>query len=134
MSFRKSCRWNQCDIQVCNVVNNTLHSFSIPDGFYSASGLAAEIRKCHKPRLNVNVTYLSNEGKYYVHPTHYRSKWRSTSNLIGNVGDPHGIHDTSTRKRSRSSDEANTPPTTFNLYANNDRYRHTTFSSSPIGS
>src|SRR6056300_1451479 len=44
-------------IQVSNVVNNTLHSFSIPDGFYSASGLAAEIENAINFETDVNVTY-----------------------------------------------------------------------------
>lgn len=38
--------------------------FSIPEGFYSASGLASEITNAVSNLTGVTMTYLSNEGKY----------------------------------------------------------------------
>jgi len=111
-------------IQVSNVVNNTLHSFSIPDGFYSASGLAAEIENAINYETGVNVTYLSNEGKYLftrsnVNPAFDLKPSATLATLMG-------FSDTSTRTAVEIQDEANTTPA-FTLYANNDRYRQNFF-------
>jgi hypothetical protein len=111
-------------IQVSNLVNNTLHSFSIPNGFYSASGLASEIEYAINFETSVNVTYLNNEGKYLftrsnTHPAFDLKPSATLATLMG-------FSDTSTRTAVEIQDEANTTPA-FTLYANNERYRENFF-------
>lgn len=107
-------------IQVSNVVNNTLHSFSIPNGFYSAGGLASEIESAINFETGINVAYLSNEGRYLFTRSNVSPAFdfKPTSTLATLMG----FSDTSTRTAIEVQDEANITPV-FSLYANNDRYR-----------
>ena len=111
-------------IQVSNLENNSLHSFSIPNGFYSASGLGAEIQNAINPVTGIDVTYLSNEGKYaFLRSNTYSAFDMKPSALLANLM---GFSDTSTRTAVEVSDLSNATAT-FPLYANNDRYRENFF-------
>ena len=111
-------------IQVSNLENNSLHSFSIPNGFYSASGLGAEIQNAINPVTGIDVTYLSNEGKYaFLRSNTYSAFDLKPSALLANLM---GFSDTSTRTAVEVSDLSNVTAT-FPLYANNDRYRENFF-------
>jgi len=46
-----------------NTVTDQLFQFAIPEGFYSGSGLATEVKNSIINESNVEVVYLSNEGK-----------------------------------------------------------------------
>lgn len=49
---------------------NLLTYVSIPEGFYSASGLATEIQNAEFTNCNVTITNLNNEGKFlFTRPT-----------------------------------------------------------------
>ena len=53
-----------------NAISLDGSTFSLPNGFYSANGLAAEVQNAIESVTNVSVTYLSNEGKYlFSRPT-----------------------------------------------------------------
>ena len=111
-------------IQVSNLENNSLHSFSIPNGFYSASGLGTEIQNAINPVTGIDVTYLSNEGKYaFLRSNTYSAFDLKPSALLANLM---GFSDTSTRTAVEVSDLSNATAT-FPLYANNDRYRENFF-------
>ena len=111
-------------IQVSNLENNSLHSFSIPNGFYSASGLGAEIQNAINPVTGIDVTYLSNEGKYaFLRSNTYSAFDLKPSALLANLM---GFSDTSTKTAVEVSDLSNATAT-FPLYANNDRYRENFF-------
>jgi len=107
-------------IQVSNIVNNTLHSFSIPDGFYSANGLASDIQNAINFETQISVSYLSNEGKYlFTRSNTHPAFDLKPSSLMATLM---GFNDTSTRTAIEIQDQANTTPS-FSLYANNDVYR-----------
>lgn len=56
---------NVIGIQNTSCTSSHTHTyFSIPEGFYSASGLASEITNAVSNLTGVTMTYLSNEGKY----------------------------------------------------------------------
>ena len=111
-------------IQVSNLENNSLHSFSIPNGFYSASGLGTEIQNAINPVTGIDVTYLSNEGKYaFLRSNTYSAFDLKPSALLANLM---GFSNTSTRTAVEVSDLSNATAT-FPLYANNDRYRENFF-------
>ena len=111
-------------IQVSNLETNSLHSFSIPNGFYSATGLGAEIQNAINPVSGIDVTYLSNEGRYaFLRSNTYSAFDLKPSTLLANLM---GFSDTSTRTATEVQDLSNTT-TTFPLYANNDRYRENYF-------
>jgi len=111
-------------IQVSNLVNNSLHSFSIPNGFYSATGLGAEIQNAINPVSGIDVTYLSNEGRYaFLRSNAYSAFVLKPSALLANLM---GFNDTSTRTAVEVQDLSNATAT-FPLYANNDRYRENYF-------
>ena len=111
-------------IQVSNLENNSLHSFSIPNGFYSATGLGAEIQNAINPVTGIDVTYLSNEGKYvFLRSNAYAAFDLKPSALLANLM---GFNDTSTRTAVEVQDLSNATAT-FPLYANNDRYRESLF-------
>jgi len=100
-------------------------TFSLPNGFYSASGLAAEVQNAIEPVTNVSVTYLSNEGKYLLSRPTADPNGNFTPTLSSTLATLMGF--TSTSPGTSASVANQTPPTTFNLYANNDRYQNTTF-------
>ena len=111
-------------IQVSNLETNSLHSFSIPNGFYSATGLGAEIQNAINPVSGIDVTYLSNEGRYaFLRSNTYSAFDLKPSTTLANLM---GFSDTSTRTATEVQDLSNTT-TTFPLYANNDRYRENYF-------
>ena len=47
-----------------NVINIDSVDFSIPEGFYSGSGLATELTNAVNSTSSVTITYLQNEGKF----------------------------------------------------------------------
>jgi len=100
-------------------------TFSLPNGFYSASGLAAEVQNAIEPVTNVSVTYLSNEGKYLLSRPTTDPNGNFTLTLSSTLATLMGF--TSTSAGTSASVANQTPPTTFNIYANNDRYQNTTF-------
>ena len=100
-------------------------TFSLPNGFYSASGLAAEVQNAIEPVTNVSVTYLSNEGKYLLSRPTTDPNGNFTLTLSSALATLMGF--TSTSAGTSASVANQTPPTTFNIYANNDRYQNTTF-------
>ena len=100
-------------------------TFSLPNGFYSASGLASEVQNAIEPVTNVSVTYLSNEGKYLLSRPTADPNGNFTPTLSSTLATLMGF--TSTSPGTSASVANQTPPTTFNLYANNDRYQNTTF-------
>jgi hypothetical protein len=100
-------------------------TFSLPNGFYSANGLAAEVQNAIEPVTNVSVTYLSNEGKYLLSRPTADPNGNFTLTLSSTLATLMGF--TSTSAGTSASVANQTPPTTFNLYANNDRYQNTTF-------
>ena len=111
-------------IQVSNLETNSLHSFSIPNGFYSATGLGAEIQNAINPVSGIDVTYLSNEGRYaFLRSNAYSAFDLKPSATLANLM---GFSDTSTRTATEVQDLSNTTAT-FPLYANNDRYRENFF-------
>ena len=100
-------------------------TFSIPNGFYSANGLAAEVQNAIEPVTNVSVTYLANEGKYLLSRPTTDPNGNFTLTLSSTLATLMGF--TSTSAGTSASVANQTPPTTFNIYANNDRYQNTTF-------
>ena len=100
-------------------------TFSIPNGFYSANGLAAEVQNAIEPVTNVSVTYLANEGKYLLSRPTTDPNGNFTLTLSSTLATLMGF--TSTSAGTSASVANDTPPTTFALYANNDRYQNTTF-------
>jgi len=111
-------------IQVSNLETNSLHSFSIPNGFYSATGLGAEIQNAINPVSGIDVTYLSNEGRYaFLRSNIYSAFDLKPSATLANLM---GFSDTSTRTATEVQDLSNATAT-FPLYANNDRYRENFF-------
>jgi hypothetical protein len=100
-------------------------TFSLPNGFYSANGLAAEVQNAIEPVTNVSVTYLSNEGKYLFSRPTTDPNGNFTLTLSSTLATLMGF--TSTSAGTSASVANQSPPTTFNLYANNDRYQTTTF-------
>ena len=108
-----------------NAISLDGSTFSLPNGFYSANGLAAEVQNAIESVTNVSVTYLSNEGKYlYSRPT-TDPNGNFTLTLSSTLATLMGF--TSTSAGTSASVANQSPPTTFNLYANNDRYQTTTF-------
>ena len=108
-----------------NVISLDGSTFSLPNGFYSANGLAAEVQNAIEPVTNVSVTYLSNEGKYLLSRPTTDPNGNFTLTLSSTLATLMGF--TSTSAGTSASVTNQTPPTTFNLYANNDRYQNTTF-------
>ena len=108
-----------------NVISLDGSTFSLPNGFYSAYGLAAEVQNAIEPVTNVSVTYLSNEGKYLLSRPTTDPSGNFTLTLSSTLATLMGF--TSTSAGTSASVANQTPPTTFNLYANNDRYQNTTF-------
>ena len=100
-------------------------TFSLPNGFYSANGLAAEVQNAIEPVTNVSVTYLANEGKYLLSRPTTDPNGNFTLTLSSTLATLMGF--TSTSAGTSASVANDTPPTTFALYANNDRYQNTTF-------
>lgn len=100
-------------------------TFSLPNGFYSANGLAAEVQNAIEPVTNVSVTYLSNEGKYLFSRPTTDPNGNFTLTLSSTLATLMGF--TSTTAGPSAPVANDTPPTTFTLYANNDRYQNTTF-------
>jgi len=108
-----------------NVISLDGSTFSLPNGFYSANGLAAEVQNAIEPETNVSVTYLSNEGKYLLSRPTTDPNGNFTLTLSSTLATLMGF--TSTSAGTSASVANDTPPTTFALYANNDRYQNTTF-------
>jgi hypothetical protein len=108
-----------------NVISLDGSTFSLPNGFYSANGLAAEVQNAIEPVTNVSVTYLSNEGKYLLSRPTTDPNGNFTLTLSSTLATLMGF--TSTSAGTSASVTNQTPPTTFNIYANNDRYQNTTF-------
>ena len=108
-----------------NVISLDGSTFSLPNGFYSANGLAAEVQNAIEPVTNVSVTYLSNEGKYLFSRPTADPNGNFTLTLSSTLATLMGF--TSTSAGTSASVANDTPPTTFALYANNDRYQNTTF-------
>ena len=108
-----------------NVISLDGSTFSLPNGFYSANGLAAEVQNAIEPVTNVSVTYLSNEGKYLFSRPTTDPNGNFTLTLSSTLATLMGF--TSTSAGTSASVANDTPPTTFALYANNDRYQTTTF-------
>ena len=108
-----------------NVISLDGSTFSLPNGFYSANGLAAEVQNAIEPVTNVSVTYLSNEGKYLFSRPTADPNGNFTLTLSSALATLMGF--TSTSAGTSASVANQSPPTTFNLYANNDRYQTTTF-------
>ena len=100
-------------------------TFSLPNGFYSANGLAAEVQNAIEPVTNVSVTYLSNEGKYLFSRPTTDPNGNFTLTLSSALATLMGFTSTTTGTSAPVAND--TPPTTFALYANNDRYQNTTF-------
>jgi len=100
-------------------------TFSLPNGFYSANGLAAEVQNTIEPVTNVSVTYLSNEGKYLFSRPTTDPNGNFTLTLSSALATLMGFTSTTTGTSAPVAND--TPPTTFALYANNDRYQNTTF-------
>lgn len=111
-------------IQVSNVVNDTLHSFSIPNGFYSGQGLMTSVQNAINLESNIVVVFLEDEGKYlFYRPSGDGDFKLKPTSLMAKLM---GFSDTSERTSTNIPDEAETS-TIFSLYANNARYRGTTF-------
>ena len=108
-----------------NVISLDGSTFSLPNGFYSANGLAAEVQNAIEPVTNVSVTYLSNEGKYLFSRPTADPNGNFTLTLSSTLATLMGF--TSTSAGTSAPVANDTPPTTFALYANNDRYQTTTF-------
>ena len=108
-----------------NAISLDGSTFSLPNGFYSANGLAAEVQNAIEPVTNVSVTYLSNEGKYLFSRPTADPNGNFTLTLSSTLATLMGF--TSTSAGTSASVANDTPPTTFALYANNDRYQTTTF-------
>jgi len=108
-----------------NAISLDGSTFSLPNGFYSANGLAAEVQNAIEPVTNVSVTYLSNEGKYLFSRPTADPNGNFTLTLSSTLATLMGF--TSTSAGTSASVANQSPPTTFNLYANNDRYQTTTF-------
>ena len=108
-----------------NVISLDGSTFSLPNGFYSANGLAAEVQNAIEPVTNVSVTYLSNEGKYLFSRPTADPNGNFTLTLSSTLATLMGF--TSTSAGTSAPVANDTPPTTFALYANNDRYQNTTF-------
>ena len=108
-----------------NVISLDGSTFSLPNGFYSANGLAAEVQNAIEPVTNVSVTYLSNEGKYLFSRPTTDPNGNFTLTLSSTLATLMGF--TSTSAGTSAPVANDTPPTTFALYANNDRYQNTTF-------
>ena len=108
-----------------NVISLDGSTFSLPNGFYSANGLAAEVQNAIEPVTNVSVTYLSNEGKYLFSRPTTDPNGNFTLTLSSTLATLMGF--TSTSAGTSAPVANDTPPTTFALYANNDRYQTTTF-------
>ena len=100
-------------------------TFSLPNGFYSASGLASEVQNAIEPVTNVSVSYLSSEGKYLFSRPSTDPNGDFTLTLSSTLATLMGFTGTSAGPSATVANQ--TPPTTFNLYANNDRYQSTTF-------
>ena len=108
-----------------NAISLDGSTFSLPNGFYSANGLAAEVQNAIEPVTNVSVTYLSNEGKYLFSRPTTDPNGNFTLTLSSTLATLMGF--TSTSAGTSAPVANDTPPTTFALYANNDRYQNTTF-------
>ena len=108
-----------------NVISLDGSTFSLPNGFYSANGLAAEVQNAIEPVTNVSVNYLSNEGKYLFSRPTTDPNGNFTLTLSSTLATLMGF--TSTSAGTSAPVANDTPPTTFALYANNDRYQNTTF-------
>jgi hypothetical protein len=108
-----------------NAISLDGSTFSLPNGFYSANGLAAEVQNAIEPVTNVSVTYLSNEGKYLFSRPTTDPNGNFTLTLSSTLATLMGF--TSTSAGTSAPVANDTPPTTFALYANNDRYQTTTF-------
>lgn len=91
--------------------------FSIPEGFYSGSGLATEITNAVNNLTNVTVNYLSNEGKFlFSRPT----ASSGTFSLIINTTEMQDVLGLSSE--TNSSNVAAETSGEITLYSNNTRY------------
>ena len=108
-----------------NAISLDGSTFSLPNGLYSANGLAAEVQNAIEPVTNVSVTYLSNEGKYLFSRPTTDPNGNFTLTLSSTLATLMGF--TSTSAGTSAPVANDTPQTTFALYANNDRYQTTTF-------
>lgn len=97
-----------------NVITVDSNTFSIPEGFYSGSGLATELTNAINTISGVTVIYLQNEGKFLFTKTSSFDLDINTAemrNLLGLDENNSSITVAST-----------TPPATFPLYSDNSRY------------
>jgi len=111
-------------IQVSNVVNDSLHAFSIPNGFYSGQGLLTTVQNAINLESNIVASFLVNEGRYlFYRPAGDGDFKLQPSALMARLM---GFSDTTVRTSATVTDEPGTS-STFSLYANNTQYRGKTF-------
>jgi hypothetical protein len=100
--------------------------FSIPPGFYSASGLATELQNAVNNTCAVSISYLSNEGKYlFSRPTTGNTfSMYITSNV---VADLLGFNAANTNSLIDSVSVPYSSSNVLPLYSDNTRYRDKNF-------
>lgn len=105
---------------------STLTFFSIPKGFYSASGLATEMTNAVSNITDITVTYLLSEGKFlFTRPTtgntfSFYSNTSELSNLLG-------FTSSNTNVLVNSQSVATEVDQDIPLYSDNSRYRDQNF-------
>ena len=98
--------------------------FSIPVGFYNASGLAFEIQNAVSNITGISVTYLANEGKFLIsRPTTPFSMYIVTPELAKVLG----FSTTNVIPSSNVATPAPAPGLIVPLYCDNSRYRDKNF-------
>ena len=103
-----------------------LSTFSLPNGFYGATGLANYITQASSNVTGVTCNYLQNEGKFLftrastIGPFGFYSNTNELSRMIG-------FEDSATQTVIMSSNVAFAGPQDFPLYSDNLLYRNKEF-------
>ena len=100
--------------------------FSLPQGFYSATGLANEIQSAVSNVTGISASYLSNEGKIlFTRPTTGNAfSMFVNSNILGSML---GFKSSNTNVIVNSSSVAVSTGNTYPLYSDHSRYRDKNF-------
>ena len=97
------------------VITIGLNTFSIPEGFYSGSGLATELTNAINTLSGVTVSYLHNEGKFLFTKS-------SSFNLVVNNAEMRNLLGISTTDSITSDTVPSTGTGNIELYSYNSRY------------
>jgi len=109
-------------ISISNV-NGSLLTFSIPNGFYSAPGLATELIYAAGNATGVSVQYVSSEGVMLFTNTSAFSMVINSTELAPLLGFPKSIVGTTLTSQIVSSTPPAGPTPSYPLYCDNSQYR-----------